>query len=116
MINAKEEFLAHITSVNISVLCCGIEIFKSQYPWQDSVVPDVQAALRPGWTAEEFKGFLQALDFNYDNGYGRQMLFGIIWYTDGSWSERYEYDGAEEWQHKQCPELPQEFFRDRKNG
>ena len=111
MINAKEEFLAHITSVCAPVLCCKIEIFKSRpwSPWQDSVVPDVLTALRPGWIAEEFKGFLQALDCTYDNGYGRQILFGTIWYTDGSWSERYEYDGAEEWQHKSCPELPGEF-------
>lgn len=47
---------------------------------------------------------LPMLDFNYDNGYGRQKLFGYIWYSDGSWSEREEYDGSEWWQHQTVPD------------
>jgi len=49
---------------------------------------------------------LPLLNFDYDNGYGSQELFGNIWYTDGTWSEREEYDGSECWSHKQCPEIP----------
>ena len=47
------------------------------------------------------------LDFEYDNGYGSQELYGHIWYTDGTWSERYEYNGDERWVHKSCPALPE---------
>ena len=39
------------------------------------------------------------LDFEYDDGYGDQELFGNIWYADGTWSDRGEYDGAEWWEY-----------------
>lgn len=51
---------------------------------------------------------LPELNFEYDNGYGSRELYGTIWYEDGTWSERCEYDGSEWWEHKQCPELPAE--------
>ena len=49
---------------------------------------------------------LPNLDFEYDAGYGDQDVHGNIWYTDGTWSERAEYDGAEWWEHKKCPDIP----------
>jgi hypothetical protein len=49
---------------------------------------------------------LPLLNIEYDEGYGGQELFGNIWYEDGSWSERGEYDGSEWWEHKKCPVLP----------
>ena len=49
---------------------------------------------------------LPLLDFEYDEGYGEQNLFGNTWYADGTWSERGEYDGAEWWEHKVCPPIP----------
>lgn len=49
---------------------------------------------------------LPQLDFDYDNGYGRQELEGTIWYADGTWSDRGEYDGSEWWAHRKCPSLP----------
>ena len=53
---------------------------------------------------------LPLLDFEYDNGYGGQELFGNIWYKDGTWSERGEYDGSEWWEHKVCPAIPKEVM------
>jgi len=50
---------------------------------------------------------LPHLNFIYDNGYGGQELFGTIWYTDGTWSERGEYDGSEWWVYHKCPPLPE---------
>lgn len=42
---------------------------------------------------------------NYDNGYGSaevaQDLVIVFW--DGTWLERYEYDGSEWWEHKSTP-------------
>ena len=49
---------------------------------------------------------LPLLDFEYDDGYGSQELFGYIWYEDGSWSERGEYDGSEWWRYQTCPPIP----------
>lgn len=48
---------------------------------------------------------INKLDFYYDNDYGSQEIEGYIWYEDGSWSERTEYDGAEWWVYKSCPEI-----------
>lgn len=49
---------------------------------------------------------LAPLDREYDNGYGRQYLFGTIWFTKGIWATRYEYDGSEEWDIHVYPNLP----------
>jgi len=49
---------------------------------------------------------LGELNFDYDDGYGSQELFGNIWYNDGTWSERGEYDGLEWWEHKSRPDIP----------
>lgn len=51
---------------------------------------------------------LPQLDVEYDDGFGGQELFGNIWYADGTWSERGEYDGSEWWEHKERPDLPPE--------
>ena len=50
---------------------------------------------------------LPLLDFNYDSGFGGQELFGTVWYLDGTWSDRREYDGTECWDYQVCPPLPQ---------
>lgn len=52
----------------------------------------------------EFLNTLKSID--YDEGYGSQELFGIIVFKDGSWMDRYEYDGSEHWVHNKCPEEP----------
>lgn len=41
----------------------------------------------------------------YYDGYGCQELAGVIWYTDGTWSKRGEYDGLEWWEHKRRPSI-----------
>jgi hypothetical protein len=70
------------------------------------------ALLRLRYSQEEFANFLLALDFDYDRGYGGQELFGIIWYEDGTWSDRSEYDGSEWWTHHECPAIPASLWRD----
>lgn len=91
MINAREELLNHIEDREVEyVIVSTINIVgKTIKTWKgtlDSVLPN--------------------LDFIYDSGYGSQELDGIIWYTDGSWSERREYDGSEWWEHRERPEIP----------
>ena len=91
MRNAKEEILVHIKCRKVKlvkiVLCNG-------YDEEDriKIEGDLDSAL-------------PKLDLAYDSGYGGQNLFGYIWYEDGTWSERGEYDGSEWWEYRSLPDL-----------
>lgn len=49
-----------------------------------------------------------AFDFEYDAGFGSQHVHPllVIRFRDGSWLERAEYDGSENWVYKSCPQVP----------
>ena len=96
--NAQAEFLSHIMRLG-DVKAVTIMHDQKGYGLDPEFITICN--LREGFTDEEFTKFIEDLDFEYDNGYGTQHLFGKIWYTDGSWSERYEYDGSENWTHQQ---------------
>jgi len=97
MVNAKEEFLKHVGEKSIK--CVRIDY--------NGFYGEGKICLLPvNYNAEQCKKFLDSLDFNYDNGYGMQELYGIIWYEDGTWSDRYEYDGSESWDYHSCPQIP----------
>ena len=91
MINAKEELLAHVKDVGKQVEFVSIS-FVEKY---DKPPIKIKGTL---------KEVLPLFNFKYDNGYGGQFLFGYIWYTDGTWSSRSEYDGSEWWQYNECPD------------
>ena len=101
MRNAKAEFIEEVEEK--SVLCAEIEVFAPKHT--------AKYILCTHYTLAECNAFLQSLDFVYDAGFGAQELYGVIWYTDGTWSERYEYDGEEEWQHCRVPEISPELIR-----
>lgn len=103
MSNAKKEFLDH-TRDNPRVACA--EISKGDC-W---VASEEKVMLRKDYSEQDFNDFLDKLNFEYDSGYGGQELFGVIWYEDGTWSERGEYDGAEWWEYKKTPEIPEELI------
>lgn len=63
-------------------------------------------------TQEEMDELIQHLDLEYDDGYGTQELYGRVWFTNGVWAERHEYDGSECWLVKSYPELPEFNRRD----
>ncbi len=94
--NAKKEFLEQIRYVKSRVI--AVEI-KHEYSYGSFNTHSWR-------TGEDWDAFLSSLDFEYDSGYGSQMLHGTIWYEDGTWSEREEYDGSEWWSHRKCPEIP----------
>jgi hypothetical protein len=98
--NAKSEFLSHVG--NKKVLCVYINI-----PINNIIIAELGCA----WDKEEWSKFLELIDVDYDNGYGSQNLFGTIWYEDGTWSDRGEYDGSEWWCHNTCPKIPDELKR-----
>ena len=106
--NAKQEFLQHIiypTGSNHSkVLCVEITIGKPYVEQKESF-------LTTGYSIEEWDQFLSDIDEEYDDGYGGQELFGTIWYKDGTWSTRGEYDGSEWWDYHSVPEIPENLNR-----
>ena len=89
--NAKQELINHVDDREVK----HVHITMGDRSLED---PEIIA----GTLAE----VLPLLDFEYDDGWGGQQLFGHVWYTDGTWSERGEYDGAEWWEHKSCPDIP----------
>ena len=101
--NAKEEFLGHIR--DRKVLC--IEMY-----YQDCYhsAPSEDFELPVSYTQEQYDEFVSSLNFDYDKGYGGQELFGTIWYTDGTWSTRGEYDGSEWWEYHLCPDIPNKLL------
>lgn len=98
MKNAKAEFLEHIKQRTVKCLSIQYDDYgdkRKEYYY--NVETD---------TLSELECVLNQLNFEYDNGYGHQYIYGTIWYTDGTWSTRYEYDGSESWYHHTCPPLP----------
>lgn len=100
MENARQEFIEHVEQREIKCVTIKLE------PWNDD---SINRILPIGYNDSQFEVFLNSLDFSYDAGYGGQELYGTIWYKDGTWSERGEYDGSEWWAHKSCPEIPTEL-------
>lgn len=97
MINAKEEFLDEIRGkARVKAAVVRREIDFEEY---------VAYTLHVGDDLNQLEDFLSMLDFDYDNGYGGQEVSGFIWYEDGTWSERGEYDGSEWWEYKECPDI-----------
>lgn len=90
--NAKKEFLSF--TKNNKIKCAQIEGMD----------------LKVGFTTEEYNKFINNLDFEYNAGYGGQELYGTIWFTDGTWATRGEYDGSEWWEIHQLPEIPEELI------
>ena len=101
MSNCKDDFLKETNGLDI--LCAVIKRENDYLDDSEGVV----AKLPVGFTKNELSLFLSAIDYNYDSGYGGQEVFGTIWYKDGTWSERGEYDGSGWWEHKACPEIPE---------
>ena len=98
MANAKNEFLLHVKG---KYLKCALIEYNSDFYGKGKTY-----SLPVNYTDEQYYTFLNSLDFDYDSGYGLQELYGNIWYDDGTWSDRYEYDGAESWDYHNCPPIP----------
>lgn len=56
--------------------------------------------LPPNYTKEDLNKFINDIDFDYDDGFGGQEVFGKIMLVTDSWLERGEYDGSEWWEYK----------------
>lgn len=87
--NAKKELIEHIGDRKVEFVSVA---FRKNYDDEQARVKGTLDAVLP------------QLNFDYDDGYGTQELFGYVWYEDGTWSDRGEYDGAEWWQHQVRPD------------
>ena len=99
MVNTKKEFLSHLKKIQKK----GKEITSAIIVLRGFMIADLKIVLNPNYSEREYDNFLKVLNVKYDNGYGGQELYGYIWYNDGTWSERSEYDGSEWWSYKKCP-------------
>ena len=88
MVNARDELIKHIEDRRVDFI--SIVVYNGYYS------PVVIKG-----TLDEV---LPKLDFSYDCGFGLQVINGCVWYADGSWSDRGEYDGSEWWQYRCCPD------------
>lgn len=104
MENAKEEFLSIVEG---KPLKCAKVTYGDDY-WDEEDGKKTML-LKTRSNNEEYLSFLKQMDFEYSNGYGGQNLFGTIWFKDGSWAERGEYDGSEWWEIKSLPDIPEEL-------
>jgi hypothetical protein len=108
--NAKKELLGLLKSVSDSIKCASIRFERR--PWNHGYSEDRTIDLKEGYSPTESKEFFHRLDFEYDNGFGGQELFGTIWLMkENTWLERGEYDGSEWWAYKECPKIPDHLKR-----
>ena len=88
MTNAKAEFLEEISYKRGVV---------AAYLKSDNYDGTFCVLLPTNFSEEQYNKFLEDINVDYDSGYGSQELDGVIWYDDGSWSARAEYDDIEWW-------------------
>ena len=105
--NAKEEFIELIKG-KPGVKCCDITRGDTYYANDDNPVHNY--ILKVNHTKEDFEKFLLSLNFNYHDGFGGQELFGTIWFEDGIWATRGEYDGSEWWNYNKLPDIPPTLY------
>ena len=59
------------------------------------------------WQKGNWEDFAKLADRKYDEGFGCAEVEDVmIIFKDGSWLERYEYDGSEWWEYKKIPVIP----------
>lgn len=103
MMNAKKELIEFIAESKKEIAAAEV-VYGSE--WNDNR----KAYSLP--LGGDVKRFFEALNFEYDNGWGGQELFGTLWFKDGTWAERGEYDGSEWWELREPPEIPVHLLGD----
>jgi hypothetical protein len=97
MRNALREFKENLDSCGKTVTdikMIGLAaVFK--YPDKKIIIDSEDGIITLGDIAD--------LDFEYDDGYGEQVLFGYVVFKDGTWLSRSEYDGSEWWEYNTTP-------------
>ena len=98
--NAKAELEQLIKRANVPLKCAEITLGEVDYNENTT-----SYILVEGYSEVELAEFFEKLNFEYDDGFGGQELFGTVWFMDGTWADRGEYDGSEWWDYHKCPEV-----------
>jgi hypothetical protein len=98
--NAKQELQHEFERIGKKPICASIHD-----GWGGD--GSLSITLKKGHTDLEFTEFMDKLDFDYDAGYGAQYIDGTVWFEDGTWLSRGEYDGSEWWVYLKTPEIPE---------
>lgn len=100
MINAYNELSEFLKNDFSCIECLEINVLGKEI------------RLQQNYSKEELDKILETLrEIEYDNGYGGQELYGLIWFKNGDWAERGEYDGSEWWEYKTRPQIPDYLIR-----
>jgi hypothetical protein len=103
MKNCKDDFIKQIK--NHELKCAFISYEDHNNKTCNEIVLPIN------FTDEELKEFLAKLDFTYDDSFrSNQYIFGTIWYKDGTWSERKDYELSEWWEYRECPTIPRRLI------
>ena len=106
--NASTELQKLIQKVkrkyNADLLAVDIRLDTSKYGLQKN---DERIKVKFMMSKEDksIEELLSPIDRNYNSGFGTQYLFGVVWFTNGIWATRYEYDGGEWWDLHVYPSL-----------
>ena len=87
MTNARKEFLRLIAETEAPVLWAKFSVNGNEFSLSEK-----QSSCKECWDY-----FLYRLDFKYDSGFWGDDTSGAIMFTDETWAERAEYDGASSW-------------------
>jgi hypothetical protein len=107
--NCKKEFIEHVEYRPVK---CAEIVKDGRYSGLQNATDSMTYSyyrLSINYTFKEYEMFLELLDFEYDDGFGGQEIYGHIWYEDGTWSERRDYDGSEWWEYMSVPDIPEEL-------
>ena len=99
LINAKDEYLRAVKGCKVIAASIDFQTIRDESKFK----------LNPLYTKDEYDKFLNFLDFDYDNGYGGQLLYGVIFCENGIWLQRGEYDGSEWWDIFKYPDMRESF-------
>jgi len=106
-INAATEFIDHVKSTGRVLKCAEVTL----YGYFQKDPRTIISTLPLRFNLDELVEFLARINHRYDDGFGGQELYGTIWYTDGTWSSRGEYDGSEWWEHHEVPVVPDKLHK-----
>ena len=104
--NAKEELLEKLRNNNKTlkdIIAISISCLNDNY--------DMISSINKSSLNEED---LKLLDFNYDDGYGWQELYGVVLFSDNTWLSRRECDGSEWWEYMKAPTI-EEILKEAQN-
>lgn len=112
--NILEELTSLLTFRQLKLKAATLS-FPSRKEDENDCTPDTTVILKPSHSRLDYLNFLSKINVDYDCGFGIQELYGTLWFDDGTWATRSEYDGSEHWNHHKMPSFEEEE-QDHLNG